>query len=164
VLPVGLVFVRVRALGNMTQTEHEFDELILRDVLRELDSSALSIGEITRERKRVPYDLNEVRILRNAVNDYAESGIQLVPHPLDNLQPTAEEATRWLNEGFLFVSSLDLGVGNMIVKTDVGEGYFGVQRVRYYCYQSRNGFRYHPVGTTESLTLALTKLTALHRR
>jgi len=142
-------------------TQAGLDELMLRDLLRELDSSALSIGEIMREWKRVPYDTSEVRLLRNAVNTYVEKGTQLVPYPLNDLQPSVEEASRWVRDGFFFVSSPDPGVSLMIVKTDTGEGFFRVPRVRYCSYYSSNGFRYHPVGITQSLTMALTKLGAI---
>ena len=148
----------------MTQTEHGFDELILRDLLRELDSSALSIAEIMREWQRAPYDISEMRLVRGAVNNSPENREHLLPHSLGNLQATADETARWLSEGLLFVSSLELGLGILIVKTIAEEGFFGVQRVRYCCYQTRNGFRYHPIGTTKSLTLALAKLPALNHR
>ena len=148
----------------MTQTEHEFDELLLHDLLRELDSSALSIAEIMREEERIPYDTSEVRLVQDAFKKSAGNTEHLLPHSLSNPQEPADETARWLSEGLLFVSSLELGLGILIVKTVAGEGFFGVQRVQYCCYQTRNGFRYDPVAKTKSLTLALANLPALNLR
>ena len=147
----------------MSQTVHESDEMYLRDLLRELDRSALSMGEIMRERERLPYDISEVRIFRNEIKNCALAGRPVIPRPLDNLQPSLKETMQWIREGLFFLCSPDLRLSLLIVKADAGKGYFGVQKIRYCCYSSSNGYRFCPLGSNVSLTMAFAQITALYR-
>jgi hypothetical protein len=134
-----------------------------------LEANASSLAEIMRVLRRQPFEVAEVHYAQEAVTLWQRQGRDVVLAPLDpeyHSQPQAErnaQRARFAREGVMFLASGDLGIQMLIVKTDAGRGLLGRQKTDYSCYASFDLTSYQPVGTTSTLTGAMTKLGALYR-
>lgn len=153
----------------MSQLDGEIAGLMARQMAKELEESQSSLEEISRVLARLPYDGNELRVAREAVEMWQRKGHEVVFGPLSptfhyaSAEDKMQVAREFLLSGLMFVSALGAQVELMIVKVDAGKGFFGGQKARYACYMSGGDGRYSPVGDASNVIMAVTKLSPILR-
>ncbi len=135
----------------------------------EFEASGLSLDQICRAHRRVPFEPFDRIAITSAMENFKRGGRLVAPYPLVGLRESTE-ADRGevflsgLKGGVFFLSGVDIGASLVVLKVDAGRGLFGGQKVTYSCYLGMGDDRYQPVGTTATLAHALMNLEALYRR
>ena len=127
----------------------------------ELVTQQCSLKEISKVLRRPPYGPKEVHFLRHAIELSRGEGLDIRAGPLAF---SAVSGPEWMNEGFFFAASRLLQVELLILKSDIGTGWFGRTKVQYACFCSNGNDHYHPVGVKKNLAMAFAKLTAIHKQ
>lgn len=147
----------------------EKDSLFPREGQRRLLTPTITMDELVRAHARLPLDADDRQELLNGFATRMKAGWHLSPMPLEaRLEEVSREAKRAFVEqttpqGLAFVSSLDLKVSLLIVKTDAGRGFFGRQKASFTCFVTEGADGFERAGVVPTIPRAFGILDSLYQ-
>lgn len=122
-------------------------------------SSYVTLGEINRTSKTLPFENDEARMLLKHIKKNQSKGLSTIVHPA-----MEGETKEWLSGGFVGVLLPELDVSILYVKQDGGRGLLGRQKIVYGSYVGSIGENLLMPGVTfKYWGVAITGMNNLYR-